>query len=229
MKHGASWAFDEDGRLAPPKPFPRQNVLLVSCVTRPGCARDEARNRIRACVRTAVEQWLELPPGAITFIRAPGLAPRLLIDGLPEPGFSISHEAGFSLAAVNLQGAVGVDLMQFQAVPDWHAVALDYLGAEVATGLSGMPESIRPIAFAKAWCRREAFLKLRGLALEEWAAVGGLQGVEVEVELGEGMVGVVALSQGLMEYLNLAERRTDPELGLSEIPDRCAAANHFKI
>ncbi|MBP1146336.1 4'-phosphopantetheinyl transferase [Pseudomonas sp. PvP027] len=176
-----------------------------------------------------MEQWLELPSGAMTFISAAGVAPRLLIDGLPEPGFSISHEAGFSLAAVNLQGAVGVDLMQFQAVPDWHAVALDYLGAEVATGLSGMPESIRPIAFAKAWCRREAFLKLRGLALEEWAAVGGLQGVEVEVELGEGMVGVVALSQGLMEYLNLAERRTDPELGLSEIPDRCAAANHFKI
>ncbi|PBQ20951.1 phosphopantetheinyl transferase [Pseudomonas congelans] len=166
----------------------------------------------------------------MTFISAAGVAPRLLIDGLPEPGFSISHEAGFSLAAVNLQGAVGVDLMQVQAVPDWHAVALDYLGAEVATGLSGMPESIRPIAFAKAWCRREAFLKLYGLALEEWTAVGVLHGVGVEVELEEGMVGVVALSRGLMEYLNQAERRTDPELGLSEIPDRCAAAaNHFKI
>ncbi|MBI6595989.1 4'-phosphopantetheinyl transferase superfamily protein, partial [Pseudomonas syringae] len=184
MKCGASWVFDEDGRLAPPESFPRQNVLLVSCVTRPGCARDEARNRIRACVRIAVEQWLELPSGAITFISASGVAPRLLIDGLSEPGFSISHEAGFSLAAVNLHGAVGVDLMQVQAVPDWHAVALDYLGAEVASVLSGMPESMRAVAFAKAWCRREAFLKLHGLALEEWTAVGGLQG---------GMVGVVAL------------------------------------
>ncbi|MCK9749578.1 putative phosphopantetheinyl transferase [Pseudomonas syringae pv. aptata] len=193
MKCGASWAFDEDGRLAPPKPFPWQNVLLVSCVTRPGCSRDEARSRIRACVRIALEQWLELPSGAITFISAPGFAPRLLIDGLPEPGFSISHEAGFSIAAVNLHGAVGVDLMQVQAVPDWHAVSQDYLGAEVATRLSGMPESIRPIAFAKAWCRREAFLKLHGLALDEWTAQGGLQGVGVEVELAEGMVGVVAL------------------------------------
>ncbi|WXF86998.1 4'-phosphopantetheinyl transferase superfamily protein [Pseudomonas syringae pv. atrofaciens] len=210
MKRGASWAFDEDGRLAPPKPFPRQNVLLVSCVTRPGCARDEARNRIRTCVRTAVEQWLELPSGAITFISAPGVAPRLLIDGLPVLGFSISHEAGFSLAAINLHGAVGVDLMQVQTVPDWHAVAQDYLGAEVATGLSGLPESIRTMAFAKAWCRREAFLKLHGLALEEWTAVGGLQGVGVEVELGEGMVGVVALSQVLMEYMNQAERRAAP-------------------
>ncbi|MBI6675982.1 4'-phosphopantetheinyl transferase family protein, partial [Pseudomonas syringae] len=180
MKCGASWVFDENGRLAPPESFPRQNVLLVSCVTRPGCARDEARNRIRACVRIALEQWLELPSGAITFISASGVAPRLLIDGLPEPGFSISHEAGFSLAAVNLHGAVGVDLMQVQAVPDWHAVAQDYLGAEVATRLSGMPESMRAVAFAKAWCRREAFLKLHGLALEEWTAVGGLQGVGVE-------------------------------------------------
>ncbi|WP_116831215.1 4'-phosphopantetheinyl transferase family protein [Pseudomonas syringae] len=210
MKRGASWAFDEDGQLAPPKPFPRQNVLLVSCVTRPGCARDEARSHIRACVRTAVEQWLELPSGAITFISAPGAAPRLLIDGLPEPGFSISHEAGCSLAAINLQGAVGVDLMQIQAVPDWHAVAQDYLGADVATRLSGLPESVRTITFAKAWCRREAFLKLHGLALEEWTAVGGLQGVGVEVELEEGMVGVVALSQVLMEYMNQAERRTAP-------------------
>ncbi|KEZ69357.1 phosphopantetheinyl transferase [Pseudomonas amygdali pv. tabaci str. ATCC 11528] len=210
MKCGASWAFDEDGRLAPPESFPRQNVLLVSCVTRPGCARDEARNRIRACVRIALEQWLELPSGAITFISAPGVAPRLLIDGLPEPGFSISHEAGFSLAAVNLQGAVGVDLMQVQAVPDWHAVALDYLGAEVASVLSGMPESMRAVVFAKAWCRREAFLKLHGLALDEWTAQGGLQGVEVEVELAEGMVGAVALSQVLMEYMNQAERRTSP-------------------
>ncbi|MCZ0950050.1 MULTISPECIES: 4'-phosphopantetheinyl transferase family protein [Pseudomonas syringae group] len=193
MKCGASWVFDEDGRLAPPESFPRQNVLLVSCVTRPGCARDEARNRIRACVRIALEQWLELPSGAITFISVSGVAPRLLIDGLPEPGFSISHEAGFSLAAVNLHGAVGVDLMQVQAVPDWHAVALDYLGAEVVSVLSGTPESTRAVAFAKAWCRREAFLKLHGLALDEWTAVGGLQGVGVEVELGEGMVGVVAL------------------------------------
>ncbi|TRN51084.1 phosphopantetheinyl transferase [Pseudomonas syringae] len=193
MKCGASWVFDENGRLAPPESFPRQNVLLVSCVTRPGCSRDEARSRIRACVRIALEQWLELPSGAITFISAPGFAPRLLIDGLPEPGFSISHEAGFSIAAVNLHGAVGVDLMQVQAVPDWHAVSQDYLGAEVATRLSGMPESIRPIAFAKAWCRREAFLKLHGLALDEWTAQGGLQGVGVEVELAEGMVGVVAL------------------------------------
>ncbi|ALE00572.1 4'-phosphopantetheinyl transferase family protein [Pseudomonas syringae] len=193
MKCGASRVFDEDGRLAPPESFPRQNVLLVSCVTRPGCSRDEARNRIRACVRIALEQWLELPSGAITFISAPGVAPRLLIDGLPEPGFSISHEAGFSLAAVNLHGAVGVDLMQVQAVPDWHAVAQDYLGAEVANVLSGTPESTRAVAFAKAWCRREAFLKLHGLALDEWTAQGGLQGVGVEVELAEGMVGVVAL------------------------------------
>jgi 4'-phosphopantetheinyl transferase len=34
--------------------------------------------------------------------------------------------------------------------------------------------------------------------------------VGVEVELGEGMVGVVALSQVLMEYMNQAERHTAP-------------------
>ncbi|MBI6720527.1 phosphopantetheinyl transferase, partial [Pseudomonas syringae] len=34
--------------------------------------------------------------------------------------------------------------------------------------------------------------------------------VGIEVELGEGMVGVVALSQGLMENLTQAERRAAP-------------------
>ncbi|MBI6809517.1 phosphopantetheinyl transferase, partial [Pseudomonas syringae] len=71
-------------------------------------------------------------------------------------------------------------------------------------------QSIRTIAFAKAWGRREAVLKLHGVALEEWTAVGGLQGVGVEVELGEGMVGVVALSQVFMEYPNQAERHAAP-------------------
>ncbi|PPS23463.1 phosphopantetheinyl transferase [Pseudomonas amygdali pv. morsprunorum] len=193
MKRGASWAFDEDGRLAPPESFPRQNVLLVRCVTRPGCARDEVRNRIRACVRTAVEQWLELPSEAITFISAPGLAPRLMIDGLPEPGFSISHEAGFSLAAVNLNGAVGVDLMQVQPVPDWQVVARDYLGPDVGARLRDVSETMRPVAFARAWCEREAFLKLHGRELGEWIEVGQLEGVGIEVELGTNMVGVVAL------------------------------------
>ncbi|RMO11454.1 Phosphopantetheinyl transferase [Pseudomonas coronafaciens pv. garcae] len=194
MSLGAIWAFDEDGRLAFRKPFPHEGILLVSCAIRTGTTRAEARDSIRSCVRNAVTHWLGLPAEAITFISAPGVAPRLLIDRLSEPGFSISHEAGFSLAAVNLRGAVGVDVMQVQAVPDWHVVAQDYLGADVASVLSGMPESTRPVAFAKAWCRREAFLKLHGLALEEWTAVDGLQGVGAEVELGDGLVGVVALS-----------------------------------
>lgn len=193
MMPGASWTFDENGQLAPPKSFPHHGVLLVSCVTRPGSARDDARNRIRACTRKAVGQWLELPSDAITFISTPGVAPLLMIDGLPEPGFSISHEAGFSLAAVNLNGAVGVDLMQVQPVPDWQIVARDYLGPDVGARLRDVSEAMRPVAFAKAWCEREAFLKLHGRELGEWAEVGQLEGVGIEVELGTNVVGMVAL------------------------------------
>ncbi|MDU8498579.1 4'-phosphopantetheinyl transferase superfamily protein [Pseudomonas syringae] len=193
MRPGASWTFDENGQLAPLKSFPHQGVLLVGCVTSPGSARDDARNRIRACARIAVEQWLELPSDAITFISTPGVAPRLMIDGLPEPGFSISHEAGFSVAAVNLNGAVGVDLMQVQPVPDWQVVARDYFGPDVVARLMGTSDELRPAAFAKAWCDREAFLKLHGRELGEWLEVGQLEGVGIEVELGTNMVGMVAL------------------------------------
>ncbi|WP_122340198.1 4'-phosphopantetheinyl transferase family protein [Pseudomonas caricapapayae] len=193
MSAGASWAFDEDGQLAPPKPLLHDGVLLISCTITAGTGRNEARDRIRACVCKALSQWLGLLPGAITFISTPGTAPRLMIDGLPEPGFSISHEAGLSLAAVNLRGAVGVDVMRVQDVPDWHAVAQDYLGADVAAGLARVPGSTRPVAFARAWCEREACLKLHGVGLGEWGQVKCLEGVKVEVGLGEGLVGVMAL------------------------------------
>ncbi|MCI3943409.1 4'-phosphopantetheinyl transferase superfamily protein [Pseudomonas syringae] len=193
MSLGAIWAFDEDGRLASRQPFPHDGILLVSSTIRASSTRVEARHRIRTCVRHALSQCLGLSPDAIAFISHPGHAPRLMINDWPEPGFSISHEAGCSLAAVHLHGAVGVDVMQVQDVPDWQAVAQDYLGADVTARLMSVPEAMRSTAFAKAWCEREALLKLHGLELGEWGQVVMLMGEGVEVHMGRGMVGVVAV------------------------------------
>ncbi|WP_024656263.1 4'-phosphopantetheinyl transferase superfamily protein [Pseudomonas syringae USA007] len=193
MSVGAIWTFDENGQLAPVKSFPQAGVLLVSCLIKPGTTRVEARDRIRSCVREALVEWLGLSLYAITFNSIPGHAPRLIIDGLPEPGFSISHEVGLSLAAVNLQGPVGIDVMQVQDVADWQVVAQDYLGPHVAAGLMNMSEATRPGAFARAWCEREALLKLHGCELAEWGAMERLDGVGVEVDLGGKWVGVVAV------------------------------------
>jgi 4'-phosphopantetheinyl transferase len=53
-------------------------------------------------------------------------------------------------------------------LPDWAAVARDYLGPRVADALQQTPPADRPAAFAQAWCQLEARLKCAGLGLAEW-------------------------------------------------------------
>jgi len=55
-------------------------------------------------------------------------------------------------------------------VPDWKAVARDYLGPDCATALGRVPVAARPEAFARAWSEREARLKCLGMPLAEWDA-----------------------------------------------------------
>ncbi|MBI3902973.1 MAG: hypothetical protein HY306_08565 [Nitrosomonadales bacterium] len=73
-----------------------------------------------------------------------------------------------SVAAFNPVGAVGVDLIEVQDIPDWARVAHDYLGMASACRLAALAHGERPLAFAQAWSEREAQLKLHGLPLAEW-------------------------------------------------------------
>ncbi|SHN12437.1 4'-phosphopantetheinyl transferase [Pseudomonas asturiensis] len=172
----------------------REHVLLVSTLIEPGTSRAEVRDHIRRHLRDSLTQWLGLPLEAITLISLPGHAPRLLIEGLTEPGLSISHENGLSVAAVNLDGPVGIDVMKTQDVAHWQTVALDYLGPQITCELLSTPETLRPLAFVKAWCQREALLKLHGQPLSEWTEHRPLAGKLVEVELSWPWVGVLALA-----------------------------------
>jgi len=73
------------------------------------------------------------------------------------------------VAALRLDGgAVGIDVMQVNDVPDWQVVAHDYLGPACAVALARLPAPARAAAFARAWSEHEARLKSRGLGLEEW-------------------------------------------------------------
>jgi 4'-phosphopantetheinyl transferase len=104
------------------------------------------------------------PAASIQLCGAPGEAPYALLDGR-RVALSISHDGDLSVAAFRLDGgAVGIDLMQVTDVPDWHAVARDYLGPACAATLAGIS------AFARAWSEHEARLKCHGLALAEWRA-----------------------------------------------------------
>lgn len=132
--------------------------------------RPEARRQIRVAVREAVAQWLHIAIDSVGVDSQPGHAPRLLLPGRTA-FLSISHDDGISLAAIHLHGPVGVDVMRVIEVPDWHEVARDYLGPQLAGELAASPADRRAVMLAQAWTAREAALKCAGLALTEWNGV----------------------------------------------------------
>jgi 4'-phosphopantetheinyl transferase len=133
--------------------------------------RATARRTIRLAVRAALAEASGLPASSIQLCGAPGEAPYALLGDGRRIGLSISHDGDLSVAALRLDaGAVGIDLMRVTDVPDWQAVARDYLGLACAAALARVPAPARDAAFARAWSEREARLKCRGLALTEWVA-----------------------------------------------------------
>ncbi|MEB0090507.1 4'-phosphopantetheinyl transferase superfamily protein [Pseudomonas sp. CCI1.2] len=171
----------------------RTGVLLLRTATPVGASRVYARDHIRQALTETLALTLNVPQSAIVVMSTPGQRPHIVISGIGEVGLSISHESTLSLAAVNLHGQVGVDVMQVQQTPDWHAVALDYLGPVVAAQLMDIEPAQREKAFAQAWCAHEARLKCRGRALDEWSQEKQLSCRTSELALPEGFVGALAL------------------------------------
>jgi 4'-phosphopantetheinyl transferase len=133
--------------------------------------RDTARRAIRAALLDALVEASGLPAASIRLCGGPGEAPYALLDGRRRIALSISHDGDVSVAALRLDGgAVGIDIMQVADVPDWDAVARDYLGPACAAALAGTQAHARAAAFARAWSGREARLKCRGMPLAEWRA-----------------------------------------------------------
>ena len=135
-----------------------------------GMTRTEARLRIRLAVREAVAEWMNIAIDSVSVDSQPGHAPRLLVAGRAA-WLSISHEDGISLAAMHLHGPVGIDVMRIVDIPDWYALARDYLGPQLAGELAACPADRRALMLAQAWTAREAALKSAGLALTEWHGV----------------------------------------------------------
>lgn len=133
--------------------------------------RATARRTIRSALLAALAEASGLPASAIRLCGAPGEAPYALAGDGRRIGLSISHDGDLSVAALCLDGgAIGIDLMRVTHVPDWQAVARDYLGPACADTLARVTAPARDAAFARAWSEREARLKCRGLALAEWGA-----------------------------------------------------------
>jgi 4'-phosphopantetheinyl transferase len=134
--------------------------------------RSAARRAIRAAALAALAAMTGLAPARMLLKQAPGEAPYALLDGdESKAALSFSHDGALSLAAIRLDGAVGIDVMRIVDFPDWQAVARDYLGPSTAAALSALPPERRAAAFARAWSEREARLKCLGMQLAEWNAV----------------------------------------------------------
>ena len=141
------------------KPAPDQRVFVLA-LAGSSSDRSEARAAARLAARQALAGQLAQPLDAVQLHALPGQPPQVL--GWPDIGLSFSHEAGLSLVAVNLDGPVGVDVVQATAPDDWQVVARDYLGPQaLALGAAG---------FAPTWAALEARLKCCGFDLDEWSA-----------------------------------------------------------
>jgi 4'-phosphopantetheinyl transferase len=171
-------------------------VVVIGIVSPVGAAREVQRARIRQALREALAQLLGVELDRIVVESSPGSAPRVLADGAPcGIGISISHAGGMSAAALRRDGPVGIDLMEVEQVSDWARVALDYLGMATACRLASMAPGDRPLAFAQAWCEREASLKLFGLPLDEWTPLPADCTVK-QLSLPPGLTGALALPAG---------------------------------
>ncbi len=174
--------------------FSADGVHVVSVKTESGTQRDRPRAQARQAIAEVLSELLRVPASAISVQSTPGQAPRITVDGAA-PGLiggSFSHEAGLSLAAINLHGAVGVDIMRVADVTDWHDISRDYLGPQVTAALLPLPAADRPRAFTQAWAAHEARLKCLGLQLTEWRPAAPSSPDSLPLQLPTGFVGALA-------------------------------------
>lgn len=174
-----------------PAPAPQDGlfVLFLRTETR----RDTARVQVRQAAREALAAALHRPLGDIGINSTPGSPPRITLAGdACAIGCSFAHEDAYALAAINLHGTIGVDLMRVQDIPDWQAVARDYLGPAASATLLAASAAERPRAFARAWTRREAALKRSGQQLAEWKTDNNDATIMLSLPVAE-LVGCIAL------------------------------------
>jgi len=153
---------------AAPWPLPNGEPFVLAVRVPDSTIRTLARARARDGLRALLASAIGCAPEEVPLRCEPGSAPRLV----PDPariGVTISHEAGLSLVAALRGGRVGIDLMRIAPVPDWEAVARDYLGPAAQAALAEVGELARPTAFALAWTRHEAVLKCHGQRIGEWS------------------------------------------------------------
>ena len=157
------------------------SLAVVSIATQPASGetasheshRAQVRMQLRAALTDVLSTFLECAPEDIDLTHTPGQAPkRSLCRSMPDRqiGISISHEQGLSIAAIYLDGGVGVDVVMIDPKIEWHAVAELYLGPQVSAEIAKVSVSQQPAYFSLEWASLEARSKCCQRALSEWSS-----------------------------------------------------------
>jgi 4'-phosphopantetheinyl transferase len=178
---------------------PDHRVCLVGVAGQ--TERNAARQAIRQAVRAALPALFGVAPGAVGMHAVSGQAPYAMVGlgaDARRVALAFSHDEALSLAAIDLDGPVGIDVMRIVEIPDWQALARDYLGPGQASALAAQASAERPAALARAWSEREARLKCLGRPIGEWQAgeEAALQACRCcALALPDGYVGTLAIAR----------------------------------
>jgi len=203
-----AWTGPDAGPAAKAQARPAPRVCVVGVAGQ--VERNAARQAIRQAVRAALCTLFGVDAGAIGLHAVSAQAPYAVVRtgaaddthaGADTAGrrvaLAFSHDEALSIAAIGLDCAVGVDVMRIVDIPEWQALARDYLGPDAADTLAGLNAGERPVALARAWSEREARLKCLGRPLGEWRAddEAGLEACRcLALALPDGYVGCLAVA-----------------------------------
>lgn len=177
-----------------------QSLIVIAVRTLPTTPRSQARKLIRMAITKVLAKQLACPQAEIQLLSQSGQALKLL-HPTHNIGLSISHESALSLAAINMNGRVGVDLIDVKSIPNKNEIdtlANDYLGVKAAEYLSHLPPEQQKVAFAEVWTEFEARLKYQGKDLSEYDFSNVLQTSNLiarQLAMPEGYIGAVVFSE----------------------------------
>ena len=144
-------------------------VFVISIGTTETNDRRLARQQIRTALTEALGVLLDSDPLQFNLAVTSGQPPRIHGTSI---GLSLSHESGLSVAAIHLDGAIGIDIVRRDIVAaaesDWRRLAHDYLGPAASERIEQSNPTHRLDCFSQEWTTREARLKCSGSALVEW-------------------------------------------------------------
>jgi 4'-phosphopantetheinyl transferase len=99
---------------------------------------------------------------------------------MPHLHYNLSHSESAAMVALTLDREVGVDVEHVRSVVDAASIVQRYFAPGERARWQALPDHEQRAAFFRAWTRKEAYLKARGIGLS-----GGLDQFEVSLVPGE--------------------------------------------